>query len=140
VFFGSETASVLRKWLTIRDSIKPTVKPTTIFIGQNGKKLKPRNVGRLIERIQTRAGLEDTKVCPHVLRHTSATLNVKNGMDVFSLRTQFGWENMETAMKYVHMSGSRLAEKMKDASPMDNLYDSYKRNNKRDERGRWVSS
>lgn len=141
VSFGKETASVLRKWLTMRDSIKSTVQSETIFIGMNGKKLKPRNVGRLVERMQERADLEDTKLSPHVLRHTSATLNVKNGMDAFSLRRQFGWENMETAMKYVHMTGGRLAEKMKDASPIDNLYDgdSHKRNNKRDDQGRWVS-
>lgn len=139
VFFGKETASVLRKWLTMRDSIKATVQPDTIFIGMNGKKLKPRNVGRLVERMQKRANLEDTKLSPHVLRHTSATLNVKNGMDAFSLRRQFGWENMETAMKYVHMTGGRLAEKMKDASPIDNFYEGYTRNNKRDDQGRWVS-
>ena len=56
-----------------------------------------------------------------MLRHTAATLAVQNGLDIFSLKRQFGWEQMETALKYVHMSDKALQESYSNSSPMDNL-------------------
>ena len=83
--------------------------------------MKKRNVQRLISRIQETAGLEDVKVSPHVLRHTAATLAVKNGLDPFSLKRQFGWEQIETALRYVHLNDKSLQKSYINSSPMDNL-------------------
>ncbi|WP_448377426.1 tyrosine-type recombinase/integrase, partial [Fervidobacterium sp.] len=61
------------------------------------------------------------RVSPHTLRHTAATLAVKNGMDPFALQRLFGWENIQTALKYVHMAGTALREAHAKASPVDKL-------------------
>ncbi|MCF7875970.1 site-specific integrase [Candidatus Bipolaricaulota bacterium] len=74
-----------------------------------------------MSRIQEKAGLEDVQVSPHVLRHTAATFAVENGLDAFSLKRQFGWKQMRTALKYVHMSDKALQESYRNSSPMDNL-------------------
>ena len=58
-------------------------------------------------------------------------------MDGFSLRKQFGWEQMEMAQRYVHMSGKRLEKAFERTSPMDNREDD-KNNFKRNDRGEWV--
>lgn len=139
VHFGQATARIIKKWLKVRESIRAEIKPNTVFIGQNGEKLKCRNVNRLIERMQDRAGLHDCNISPHVLRHTSATMAVENGMDPFSLKRQFGWENMQSAMKYIHITGKRLSETFKKNSPIDNMGKGYNRNNDRNDRGEWVS-
>ncbi len=104
----------------MRDEVK-NVLDDTIFISQNGDKLKKRHVGRVITRIQEKAGLEDIQVSPHVLRHTAATFAVQNGLGPFSLKRQFGWEQMSTALKYVHMSDKALQESYSTSSPMDNF-------------------
>jgi len=120
VFFGRKTAKGLIRWLRIRNNVE-RVWVDTIFISQNGDKLKDRNVQRLITRIQKRAGLDDKKVSPHCLRRTSATLAVKNGLDAFSLKRQFGWEKIETAMRYVHMTDSEIKETYRDSSPLSDI-------------------
>lgn len=120
VYFGKRTFLTLRRWLKLRTNLDQ-VWGKTIFISQNGDKLKKRNVQRLVTRIQRKAGLEDIKVSPHVLRHTAATLAVKNGLDAFSLKRQFGWEQIETALRYVHLSDKSLQESYINSSPMDNL-------------------
>lgn len=120
VFFGKKTFHCLRHWLRIREDIEQ-VWDDAIFISQNGDRLKKRNVQRLITRIQEKAGLEDVQVSPHVLRHTAATLAVQNGLDVFSLKRQFGWEKIQTAMRYVHMSGEKVQKAYITSSPIDNL-------------------
>lgn len=120
VSFGPKTAKHLHKWLRKRDNVEK-VWDDTIFISQNGDKLKTRNVQRLITRIQKRSGLEDKQVSPHVLRHTSATLAVQNGLDTFSLKRQFGWEQVHTALRYVHISNKQISETYRDSSPISSI-------------------
>lgn len=120
VFFGFETYKTLRKWLSMREKKSDPVEET-IFVTQNGDRLKHRYVQRIVTRMQKRANLENTKVSPHVLRHTAATLAVKNGMEPFALKRYFGWEKMETAMRYVHMNNQAVKDNFKEASPIDNI-------------------
>ncbi len=120
VYFGYQTYKLLRKWVDKRDNEGEPV-DETIFISQSGEKLKTRYVQHIVSRLQEEAGLEDTKVSPHVLRHTAATLAVRNGMGTFALKRFFGWESIRTAMRYVHMNGEAVKESFQNASPMDNL-------------------
>ena len=140
VYFGKSTARFLKKWLKVRDKISAPVEVDNVFIGQNGLELKPRNVNRILNRISKRAGMDDADVSPHVLRHTSATMAVENGLDAFALKKQFGWEDIETAQRYVHMSGKRLEEAFKRSSPMDQFGKKSGDKRERNDRGEWVDS
>ncbi|MFB6290156.1 MAG: tyrosine-type recombinase/integrase [Candidatus Bipolaricaulia bacterium] len=122
VYFGKRNYKCLKRWLRMRED-KGKVWEDTVFISQQGEKLKKRHVQRAITRIQKQAELDDTQVSPHVLRHTAATLAVQNGLDPFSLKRQFGWEQMRTALRYVHMSDKALQESYRNSSPMDNFED-----------------
>ena len=120
VYFGLETYRALRKWVGMRD-MKGKPKDNTIFISRTGETLKKRYVQHIVSSLQQEAGLEEVKVSPHVLRHTAATLAVKNGMGAFPLQWFFGWESIRTAMRYVHMNGEAVRDSFQKASPMDNL-------------------
>ena len=120
VYFGKNNYKCLKHWFNIREDVNKVL-DDTIFISQNGDKLKKRHLQQAISRIQEKANLQDIQVSPHVLRHTSATFAVQNGLDPFSLKRQFGWEQMSTALKYVHMSDKALQESYSNSSPMDNL-------------------
>jgi site-specific recombinase XerD len=121
VYFGKKTYNRLKYWIETRADIDRKVWDETVFLSQKGEKLKKRHVQRVITRIQSEAGLEDIQVSPHVLRHTAATMAVQSGLDPFSLKRQFGWEQMETALRYVHMSDKALKESYRNSSPMDNF-------------------
>ena len=108
----------MRKWIELR-GYKPYSEE--VFITRSGDKLKPRWVQQIVARLGAKAGVKGVRVSPHTLRHTAATLAVKNGLDVFSLQRLFGWEKVETAMRYVHMSGRALQEAFIRASPVDKL-------------------
>lgn len=120
VYYGKMAFSCLRQWIRIRDNVGE-IWDETVFISQKGEKLKKRHVQRVISRIQKKAGLNDVQISPHVLRHTAATFAVQNGLDPFALKRQFGWEQMRTALRYVHMSGEKVQEAYLRSSPMDNL-------------------
>jgi len=120
VYFGFETYKAMRKWINMRNKKGKPIE-NTIFISQNGDRLKHRYIQRIITKMQEKAGLSTTKVSPHVLRHTAATLAVKNGMGAFALKRYFGWEKLDTAMRYVHMDNETVKDSFRDASPIDHL-------------------
>lgn len=120
VFLGKKLNKSLKHWLKIREE-KDRIWDDNIFISERGEKMKDRNLQRRITTIQKKAGLEDIKVSPHVLRHTAATLAVKNGINAFMLQKLFGWENVDTAMRYVHLENINAEETYRGASPIDNL-------------------
>jgi site-specific recombinase XerD len=119
VFMGARTAKALRRWLDLRGF--RTGYSDALFIDRKGEPLKPRWVQQVIARLGQRAGIKGVRVSPHTLRHTAATLAVKNGMDPFALQRLFGWENISTALKYVHLAGTALREAHAKASPVDRL-------------------
>ncbi|MBS3788882.1 tyrosine-type recombinase/integrase [Candidatus Bipolaricaulota bacterium] len=120
VSFGAKVCKALRKWLARRDELN-NIYDENIFLDRGGEALNKRNVQDRINRIQKRAGLGKEKVSPHVLRHTSATLSAKNGMNAAQLRQIYGWKSLETAIKYIHLSGKDVKKAMKEASPIDSL-------------------
>lgn len=117
-FMGSKLTKAMRRWIDLRGH---QAYDDAVFIDRKGERLKPRYVQQIISRLGKRAGLEGVRVSPHTLRHTAATLAVRNGLDVFSLQRLFGWERVETAMRYVHMSGEALRRSHAKASPVDRL-------------------
>jgi site-specific recombinase XerD len=119
VFMGARTAKALKRWLELR-GFKTTFSDA-LFIDRKGEPLKPRWVQQVVARLGAKAGIKGVRVSPHTLRHTAATLAVKNGMEPFALQRLFGWENIQTALKYVHMAGTALREAHAKASPVDRL-------------------
>jgi site-specific recombinase XerD len=115
VFMGRRLTKAIRDWLSVRGHVPGS---DWLFISRSGEKLDPRNVQRILERLGSKAGV---KVSPHMLRHTGATLFIRNGGDPFSLQRLLGHSDIQTTMIYVHMAGSALREAHAKASPADRL-------------------
>ena len=54
------------------------------------------------------AGIDSTQYSSHKLRHTAATLMLKNGVDVRTLQELLGHENLNTTQIYTHVDNSEL--------------------------------
>ncbi len=116
VFMGRRLTKAMRDWLAVRGHVPGS---DWVFISRSGEKLDPRNVQRILERLGKKARVR--KVSPHMLRHTGATLFIRNGGDPFSLQRLLGHADIQTTMVYVHMAGSALREAHAKASPVDRL-------------------
>ncbi len=115
VYMGRRLTKAMRDWLAVRGHVPGS---DWVFISRSGERLDPRNVQRILERLGRKAGV---KVSPHMLRHTGATLFIRNGGDPFSLQRLLGHADIQTTMIYVHMAGSALREAHAKASPVDRL-------------------
>lgn len=59
-------------------------------------------------RAVIRAGLDPTKVTPHVMRHTAITRLVKAGVDLPTIQRISGHKTLAMVMRYVHVHGSHI--------------------------------
>jgi len=119
VFFGRRVLEALKKWLSVRGGILTVDEP--LFITQDGLPMKDRHIERIVSKAAKKAGITK-RVSPHTLRHTFATLFIKNGGDVFTLQRLLGHSDVSTCMIYVNMAGRDLKESALRFSPIDRLY------------------
>lgn len=60
------------------------------------------NLQKPWRRIRSKAGLEDVRI--HDLRHTYASVAMKDGIDPFTLKEIMGHKNLTTTLRYAHLA------------------------------------
>ncbi|MBI3189443.1 MAG: tyrosine recombinase XerC [Ignavibacteriales bacterium] len=80
---------------------------TAVFLTQNGKRIYPEAVYRLVHRAIGMVS-EIEKRSPHVLRHTFATHMLNHGADLRAVKELLGHENLSTTQLYTHVTVDRL--------------------------------
>lgn len=115
---SSETAEAIWQYIAARPEAKPRFNDL-VFLTRDLRPLKRRVVGKLLERIGERAGVDE--VFPHKFRHTGATMFLRNGGNVFALKEILGHSTMRMVQRYVHFSQVDIDEAHRQASPVFNL-------------------
>jgi len=78
---------------------------TTVTELRPGKALSDSYARQLVARLAERAGIAQ-RVTPHTLRHTAATLMLRNGTDLRIVQELLGHSSMQTTAKiYSHVTG-----------------------------------
>jgi site-specific recombinase XerD len=72
--------------------------------------LAVRNPEKIVDKKLKMAGLDATRYSPHKLRHTAATLMLKNGVDTRALQEVLGHSNLNTTQIYTHLDNAALHE------------------------------
>jgi integrase/recombinase XerC len=101
------------RWPLVRDD-------SPVFLNRDGKRLSVRGIQQRLETRLRRCGL-DTRISPHVLRHTFATHLLDSGADLRAIQEMLGHESLQTTQRYTHVT-------------LDRLLDTYDRSHPRSER------
>ena len=79
----------------------------------------PRQVfARDLKTIAIEAGLDPTRVSPHVLRHAFASHLLQNGADLRSVQQLLGHADISTTQIYTHILDERLKSLVRDLHPL----------------------
>lgn len=111
VFFAEGCREALDDYLAVRDNghIRPEDK-NALFISSVNRRITARGVEQMVDKKLLMAGLDAARYSPHKLRHTAATLMLKNGVDTRALQEVLGHSNLNTTQIYTHLDNAQLHE------------------------------
>ena len=108
VYFDSETALILKRWLRARESMaRPSEK--ALFVGAHGQRLERNGVYLAVTHWAERVGLHnpngemEDKFTPHCCRHWFTTHLRRNGMDREMIKELRGDVRREAIDIYLHI-------------------------------------
>ena len=111
VFFGEGCREAIDDYLIVRDG--KTVRAEdkdALFLSQKKCRFGTRGVQQMLDKKLLQAGLDASRYSPHKLRHTAATLMLKNGVDTRALQEVLGHSNLNTTQIYTHLDNAALHE------------------------------
>ena len=104
VYFGSYAREILDLYLEYKDGNNEY-----LFVNSKGERLTARGVRYIINEITKKASL-NTKVSPHMLRHSFATHMLNEGCDLLSVQELLGHESLRATQVYTHVTNDRLKD------------------------------
>lgn len=111
VFFAEGCREAIDDYLSVRnvDKVKESDK-NALFISQKNCRFGARGIEQMLDKKLLMAGLDSSRYSPHKLRHTAATLMLKNGVDTRALQEVLGHSNLNTTQIYTHLDNTALHE------------------------------
>jgi len=111
VFFAEGCREAIDDYLAVRndEKLKESDK-NALFISQKNCRFGARGIEQMLDKKLKLAGLDASRYSPHKLRHTAATLMLKNGVDTRALQEVLGHSNLNTTQIYTHLDNTALHE------------------------------
>lgn len=109
--------AALTRWLPLVPDASPWLFPS-------GKDHISRvRLFQMLRELAARAGVDPSKVSPHVLRHAFATHLLEGGADLRALQLMLGHADIATTEIYTHVDSRRLVELVNKRHPLARMDD-----------------
>lgn len=109
-----QTMRIQLKHLEARSQIS-TSSPA-LFLNSAGERLSTQSMANIIANFRRAAGI-NRHITPHMLRHTVATLLLRNGMDIRVVQEFLGHASIATTQRYTHVVKEHLIGELKKRHP-----------------------
>jgi integrase/recombinase XerD len=100
-----QTVHIQRQHLEAR--CKLALESKALFLNVSGERLSTQGMANIIAQFRRAAGIE-RHVTPHMLRHTVATLLLRNGVDIRVVQEFLGHASIATTQRYTHVAKEHL--------------------------------
>lgn len=103
-FIDEETEAAINHYLTTKRRTQ------YLFTNEQGGKLSRQYIFRIVKMKADKAHIEK-KVTPHTLRHTFATMLLRNGARIEDVQPMMGHANISTTRIYMHFTNDYLHQR-----------------------------
>lgn len=100
-----QTVWIQRQHLELRAKI-PAESPA-LFLNASANRLSTQGMANVVAEFRRDAGIE-RRITPHMLRHTVATLLLRNGADIRVVQEFLGHASIATTQRYTHIAKEHL--------------------------------
>lgn len=115
---GTKAVSALVAWLPDRLSlVRRSTKGDPLYLNLRGGRLSRQGVFDIVKKHAAGAGIDPSKVSPHVLRHSAATHMVEAGADLRTVQEMLGHATISTTQVYTRVSPAHVMEIYVQAHP-----------------------
>ena len=104
---GREGVEAVRRYLSRGRPYLDRRHRPELFLNAQGGALTRAGAFLILRRLAAKAGLDPTRVHPHLLRHSFATHLLEGGADLRSVQEMLGHADLSTTEIYTHVSDTR---------------------------------
>jgi integrase/recombinase XerD len=117
---GAAARTALDAYLAVRARFLEGGRPARWLFPSRGSTghLTRNRCGQLLKALAIKAGVDPTKLSPHVLRHAFATHLLAHGADLRSVQQMLGHADITTTEIYTHVDVERLTRLVTTAHPL----------------------
>ncbi len=105
---GRKALAALERWHKTRPGMA-AAHETALFVSNRGQRLSPRSVQARVAYWAKRQGI-DSKVYPHLFRHSFATHMLESSHDLRGVQELLGHSSIATTQVYTHLDFQHLAQ------------------------------
>lgn len=105
---GRKALAALRQWAVTRGDLA-AADETALFVSNRGTRISARSVQARVAHWARRQGI-DTRVYPHLFRHSFATHVLESSQDLRGVQELLGHANISTTQVYTHLDFQHLAQ------------------------------
>ena len=109
-----QTVLIQQEHLEVRSRI--VTDSSALFLNAAGVRLSTQGMANVIAQFRRDAGIE-RHVTPHMLRHTVATLLLRNGVDIRVVQEFLGHASIVTTQRYTHIAKEHLIGVLRKCHP-----------------------
>lgn len=118
---GAPARQAIDSYMKVRERFLPQSERAQRFLfpsrGVEGH-LTRRRVAQLMKDLAVKAGIDPSRLSPHVLRHAFATHLVAHGADLRSVQQLLGHADIATTQIYTHLESERLKRLVTEKHPL----------------------
>ena len=110
----------LKKWLALRETELPGGRPNKWLFPSHSKSghLTRDGFFKHLKQVAMLAGIDETKVSPHVFRHSFASHLIAHDADLRSVQKMLGHADIATTEIYTHVLPDRLKKIVEKSHPL----------------------